>query len=200
MSTRVRLFLCAVSAVALTNVAAGQPADFGQGRSTRPVRIMLGGGATVPVGDFGKRYNHGYNLQGSLLFSFAGFPINLRTDVSYTRLKLNDLLSLYSSSYSSASAKLFGGLANLTVPLGVGPVRPYVMAGLGAFNVDPAQVTTENVESSVSFAVNGGVGVHVRLFGLGAFVETRVHNVFTDEGIIDRKGIQMIPLTLGVIF
>jgi opacity protein-like surface antigen len=200
VSTRVRLFWCALSAAALTNVAAAQPADFGRGGSSRPVRIMLGGGATVPVGDFGKKYNDGYNLQGSLLFHFPGFPVNLRTDVSYTRLKLNDLLSLYSSSYSSASAELLGGLANLTVPLGVGPVRPYVMAGLGAFNVDPAQVAAETVESSVSFAINGGVGVQLRLLGLEAFVETRVHNVFTDEGIIDRKGIQMIPLTFGIIF
>ena len=47
---------------------------------------------------------------------------------------------------------------------------------------------------------NGGVGVQLRLLGLEAFVETRVHNVFTDEGIIDRKGIQMIPLTFGLIF
>lgn len=161
---------------------------------------MLGGGATVPVGDFGKRYDDGYNLQGSLLFHFAGFPINLRTDVNYTRLKLNDVLQLTSSGYGNQSAQLLGGLANLTVPLGVGPVRPYVMAGLGAFNVDPAQVSTEMVESSVSFAINGGAGVQLRLFGLEAFVETRISNVYTDKGVIDKKSIQMIPITFGVIF
>ncbi len=200
MSTRIRLFGCAVGAVALTSVAAAQPADFGQARSTRPVRIMIGGGATVPVGDFGKRYDDGYNLQGSLLFHFAGFPVNLRTDVNYTRLKLNDLLSLYSDSYSSASAKLLGGLANLTVPLGAGPVRPYFLAGLGAFSVDPAKLSTDTLTSSVSFAINGGAGVQLRLLGVEAFVETRVSNVYTDKGIIDKKSIQMIPITFGVIF
>ncbi|HEY7568438.1 MAG TPA: hypothetical protein VH762_12745 [Gemmatimonadaceae bacterium] len=199
MSTRVQWFLCVASAVALTKVAAAQPADFGQGRTTRPVRIMLGGGATVPVGDFGKRYDDGYNLQGSLLFHFAGFPINLRTDVNYSRLKLNDVLQLTTPGYGNESAQLLGGLANLTVPLGVGPVRPYVMAGLGAFNVDPAQVGTELVESSVSFAINGGVGIQIRLFGLEAFVETRVNNVYTEKGVIDKKGIQMIPITFGLI-
>lgn len=200
MSTRVRWFLCVASALALSKVAAAQPADFGQGRSMRPVRIMLGGGATVPVGDFGKRYDDGYNLQGSLLFHFAGFPINLRTDVNYTRLKLNDVLQLVTPGYGNESAQLLGGLANLTVPLGVGPVRPYVMAGLGAFSVDPAQVGTEMVESSVSFAVNGGVGIQIRLFGLEAFVETRVNNVYTEKGVIDKKSIQMIPITFGLIF
>jgi hypothetical protein len=161
---------------------------------------MLGGGATVPVGDFGKRYDDGYNLQGALLFHFAGFPINLRTDVNYTRLKLNDVLQLTTPGYGNESAQLLGGLANLTVPLGVGPVRPYVMAGLGAFSVDPAQVGTEMVESSVSFAVNGGAGIQIRLFGVEAFVETRVNNVYTDKGVIDKKSIQMIPITFGVIF
>ncbi|MGH7694416.1 MAG: hypothetical protein ACRENH_05520 [Gemmatimonadaceae bacterium] len=200
MLKHVRWLLGAATALALTQAASAQPADFGRGGSSRPVRIMVGGGATVPVGDFGKRYNDGYNLQGSLLFHFAGFPVNLRTDVNYTRLKLNDLLSLYSDSYSSASAKLLGGLANLTIPLGVGPVRPYFIAGLGAFSVDPAKLSTDTLKSSVSFAVNGGAGVQLRLLGVEAFVETRVNSVYTDKGIIDRKGIQMIPITLGVIF
>lgn len=193
--------LLVASAVALTNVAAAaQPADFGQAHATRPVRIMVGGGATVPVGDLGKRYNDGYNIQGSLLIRLAGLPLNLRTDINYSRLKLNDLLSLYSDSYGNASAKLLGGLANLTLPLGTGPVRPYFMAGLGAFSVDPARLSSENVESSVSFAVNGGAGAQLRVLGLETFIEVRVNNVFTDKGIIDKKGIQVIPLTFGLMF
>lgn len=193
--------LFVAGALLVTVSASAQPADFGQGGATRPIRVMIGGGATVPVGNLGKRYNDGYNLQGSLLFHFAEFPLNLRTDVSYSRMKLNDLLSLYSDSYGSASAKLLGGLANLTLPLGSGPVRPYFMAGLGAFSVDPAKIgSIDSVKTSVSFAINGGAGATLRFLGLEAFVEVRVNNVFTDKGIVDSKGIQVIPLTFGLIF
>ncbi|MGH7709760.1 MAG: hypothetical protein ACREOG_00660, partial [Gemmatimonadaceae bacterium] len=137
-----------VSLTALTSVAAAQPADFGTSRSSRPIRLMIGGGASIPTGDFADIYETGYNVQGSLLINVAGFPINLRTDVNYSQLKLKDLLtSPGAAGYGDDAAKLFGGLVNLTVPLGAGPIRPYVVAGLGAFNVDPAQFSTAPTES-----------------------------------------------------
>jgi hypothetical protein len=187
--------------MALTSVASGQPADFGASRSTRPIRLMIGGGASVPTGNLSDVYETGYNVQGSLLINFAGIPINLRTDVNYSQLKLKDLLATPGASgYGDDAAKIFGGLVNLTLPLGTGPLRPYIMAGLGAFNVDPAQVSSTPTESSVEFAINGGAGIVLRLFGLEAFVEGRLNNVYTDKGIIDTKGIQMIPVTFGIIF
>jgi hypothetical protein len=171
--------------------------------TSRPVRIMVGGGASVPTGDFSNVYKTGYNVQGSLLINFAGFPINLRTDVNYSQLKLKDLLAQPvpgGSAYGDDAAKLLGGLVNLSIPLGVGPIRPYVMAGLGAFNVDYGQVGTTPGESSVEFAVNGGAGIMLKLFGIEAFIEGRVNNVYTDKGVIDTKSIQMIPVTFGIIF
>jgi len=178
-----------------------QPADFGQSRAARPIRVMIGGGAALPLGDFGDRYDPGYTVQGALLINFAGFPINLRTDVNYSKMKLKDLFNLGGqTALADDATKILGGLLSLTLPLGSGPVRPYVMAGLGAFNVDPAQVSASPTKSSVEFAINGGAGLQLRLFGLEAFAEARLNNVYTDKGIVDTKGIQMIPLTFGVIF
>ncbi|MGH7711597.1 MAG: hypothetical protein ACREOG_09940, partial [Gemmatimonadaceae bacterium] len=59
---------------------------------------------------------------------------------------------------------------------------------------------TAPTESSVEFAINGGAGIALRLFGLEAFVEGRLNNVYTDKGAIDTKSIQMIPVTFGIIF
>jgi opacity protein-like surface antigen len=201
-STRVRCsLLCLASVMTLASAAAAQPADFGQAHSSRPIRLMIGGGASLPVGEFGDRYDAGYTVQGALLINFAGFPINLRTDVNYSNMKLKDLfIPGGQTSYGDDATKILGGLLSLTLPLGSGPVRPYIMAGLGAFNVDPAQVSASPTKSSVEFAINGGAGFQLRLFGLEAFVEARLNNVYTDKGIIDTKGIQMVPLTFGVIF
>ena len=200
LTTRTRYLVGLATLVTLSSVAAAQPADFASG-SRRPIRIMIGGGASVPIGDFGDSYNSGYNVQGSLLFNFAGFPIALRTDVNYTRLKLKDLIGLPpSSSYSSDATSLLGGLANLSFSLGMGPIRPYVIAGLGAFKIDPAELSTAPTESSIEFAVNGGAGLRIKLGGLEAFVEGRLNNVYTDRGVIDTKSIQMIPVTFGIIF
>jgi len=202
-STPVRCLVGLLSFSLFSSAAAAQPANFGMGGSSRPIRIMIGGGASVPTGDLSNIYETGYNVQGSLLINFAGFPINLRTDVNYSRLKLKDLLTTPTpggAGYGDDAAKLLGGLVNLTIPLGIGPIRPYIIAGLGAFNVDHAQVSTAPSESSVEFAVNGGAGIALRLFGLEAFIEGRINNVYTDRGVIDTKSIQMIPVTFGIIF
>jgi opacity protein-like surface antigen len=161
---------------------------------------MIGGGASVPVGDLSNFYDAGYNVQGALLINFGGLPIKLRTDVNYSRLKLKDFLGTTPSNYSDDAATLLGGMANLSLSLGVGPVRPYLLAGVGAFNVKPADTGTSAAESSIEFAINGGAGLQIRLFGIDAFLESRLNNVYTDKGIIDTKGIQMIPITFGVIF
>jgi hypothetical protein len=162
---------------------------------------MIGGGASLPLGEFADRYDPGYTVQGALLINFAGFPINLRTDVNYSNMKLKDLFNPGGqTALADDATKILGGLLSLTLPLGSGPIRPYIMAGLGAFNVDPAQISATPTKSSVAFAINGGAGLQLRLFGLEAFVEGRLNNVYTDKGIIDTKGIQMIPLTFGVIF
>lgn len=193
--------MCLASVMTLASSAVSQPADFGQSSAPRPIRIMIGGGAALPLGDFGDRYEPGYTVQGALLINFAGFPINLRTDANYSNMKLKDLFNPGGqTALADDATKIFGALLSLTLPLGSGPIRPYVMAGLGAFNVDPAQVSATPTKSSVEFAINGGAGLQLRLFGLEAFVEARLNNVYTDKGIIDTKGIQMIPLTFGVIF
>lgn len=202
LSTRVRCsLLCVASVMALASDAISQPVDFGQSNATRPIRVMIGGGASLPVGDLADRYDAGYTVQGALLINFAGFPINVRTDVNYSNMRLKDLFApTGQTAFADDATKILGGLLSLTLPLGNGPIRPYIMAGLGAFNVDPAQFSDSASKSSVEFAINGGAGFQLRIFGLEAFVEARLNNVYTDKGIVDTKGIQMIPLTFGVIF
>lgn len=189
-----------VATLVASTAVSGQPANFGAA-NTRPVRLLVGGGANVPIGDFADSYDPGFNVQGALLLNLGGFPLQLRTDVQYARMPLKELASsVAGSAYGDENATLFGGLLNVTLPLGVGPVRPYVMAGLGAFNVDPAQLTAAAAESSVEFAINGGGGLQIRVLGIDAFVEARLSNIYTDKGAIDTKSIRMLPITFGLIF
>jgi hypothetical protein len=199
--TRLHWLVGLTTFLTLSSVCVAQPADFGQSGSTRPIRLMLGGGASVPIGELGDSHDAGITWQGGLLINLPGFPIKLRTDVNYSRMKLKDLVTPGApGALADDATKILGGLLNLTLPLGNGPIRPYIMAGLGAFNVDPAQLTSAPAESSVEFAINGGAGFQLRLFGREAFIEARLNNIYTDKGAIDTKSIQMIPVTFGIIF
>ena len=75
-------------------------------------------------------------------------------------------------------------------------------AGVGAFNVHQ-EITggpTEISESSTKFGIDGGGGLALKLGRLEAFIEGRVQNVYTEQGMIDSKTIRAIPVTFGILF
>ena len=85
-----------------------------------------------------------------------------------------------------------------------GPVSPYAIAGVGAFNVRDLVNATSGRKTTISntnFGVDGGGGIELRFGRLSAFVEGRIQNVFTQSsGLIKRSSIQSLPVTFGVLF
>ena len=84
----------------------------------------------------------------------------------------------------------------------LGPIQPYVTAGLGAFSVQDEITTgaTTTDESNMRFGIDGGAGFTLKLGRLEAFVEGRVQNVYTEAGAIDAKTIRAVPVTFGILF
>ncbi len=94
---------------------------------------------------------------------------------------------------------MLSGMAGLTINLfKLGPLRPYVTAGLGAFSMK--ETIAEQSETNMRFGVDGGGGLALKLGRLEAFVEGRVQNVYTEEGRIDAKTIRSIPVTFGILY
>jgi hypothetical protein len=88
-----------------------------------------------------------------------------------------------------------------------GPIRPYVLAGVGAFNVKDvmsaaaASSSPEQSFRSTNFGIDGGAGVALKLGRIDAFVETRLQNVYTKQhGLVDTKSIRAFPVSFGVTF
>jgi len=91
-------------------------------------------------------------------------------------------------------------------------VRPYVMAGVGAFNIqDLTEATAGSASSSSStsstnFGVDGGAGLEFKFGRLSGFVEGRIQNIYsgnlyTGAGtLVSKSSIQSIPVTFGIIF
>lgn len=182
--------------------------------STRPVSVAFGGGASVPIGSYNDALKAGWNGQGSLIFNFGGLPLALRADLSYNRLTFkNDLVFSPGggtggtvTTSNDMTQQILGGLANITIPFNMGPVTPYVTAGLAGFNIKTKLgdvVVGANDESETKFAVNGGAGLSLRLLGASAFIEAKLNNVYTDRKVIsskELKGLQFVPVTFGFVF
>ena len=179
----------------------------------RPISFAFGGGASVPIGTYKDALKAGWNGQGSVIFNLAGLPLALRADLNYNQFTFkNDLPFSPGASGGTVTTtdditqQILGGLANITIPLDMGPISPYVTAGLAGFNIKTKlgdAIPGVDDDSDTKFAVNGGAGLSLRLLGASAFIEAKITNVYTDKKFISNKelkALQFVPVTFGFVF
>ena len=84
-------------------------------------------------------------------------------------------------------------------------MRPYITAGVGAFDIKGLTdtSTTANASSTMSrinFGIDAGAGLAIVIGRVSAFAEGRVQNVYTKDGgfIKSAKQINVIPVTFGL--
>ena len=201
---------CCASLVGLVACASQAVGQFpaGRGVSAEPqhmIRVGFGGGMTVPVSDAGDAFKNGVNGQGFVLVQLPGGLPALRFALSYDRMSIKPTTAnpAPTGEDEAGHSRILGGIAGLKLHLLPGHVRPYVMAGLGAFNVDGlvASTATGSTESSTNFGIDGGAGVELKFGRLAAFAEGRIQNIYTkNSGVIAKNSIQSVPVTFGVIF
>jgi opacity protein-like surface antigen len=199
MSKVVLLISVAVLGATLAVSAQAEPSGM---ESTRAVSFGLGGGVSVPVSDAKDAFNNGFSGQGFVRFNLKGLQFAPRLDFTFSRFDVSS--AQLATPGASGTSQIFAGLANLQMMFNVGPVRPYIIAGVGAYNLktDVTGVPNTSSTSDTRFGVNGGGGV---LFKLGravsAYVEGRIDNVYTDTGgFINTSQVQVVPVTFGVVF
>jgi hypothetical protein len=171
------------------------------------VRVGFGGGVSVPVSDAKDAFKDGVNGTGFVLVRILGGLPALRFAFSYDRYKLKPVGGITPATGEDevGHSQILGGTAGIKLHLIPGPIRPFVMAGLGAFNVqdvvNSASTTGSISASKTNFGVDGGGGVEIKLGRLSAFAEAKIQNVYTKSGgLISRTSIQTVPVTFGLLF
>src|SRR5215204_4593939 len=133
--------IIALSLVAMTAMSADAQFRTNQQGSRRPVSVAFGGGASVPIGNYKDVLKAGWNGQGSLIFNLPGVPIALRADLNYNKFVFENSLPFSTDGSGTVATtdditqQILGGLANITIPFNMGPISPYVTAGLAGFNI-----------------------------------------------------------------
>jgi len=170
------------------------------------LRIGFAGGVVVPTSDARNALKNGIQGQGFLLVNLLpGFP--LRFNLGYQKFDLKSALAasgLPTGTTSSGTTNILSGVAGAQINLLSGPLRPYITAGVGGFNVsqslNSAASTGSASTSQFKFGVDGGAGIALNIGRIAAFVEGRVQNIYTDQGAINLKSIQAVPVSFGIIF
>ncbi|HEX5831301.1 MAG TPA: outer membrane beta-barrel protein [Gemmatimonadaceae bacterium] len=189
-----RTLVSPVAAVALATSVAG--ADLqAQVLSAAGHRFGIAGGAALPNGDFGDLANTGWDIGGQYSFTPPVLPIGFRAELGYSRYGVKEE---FMPSGVDANIGILQGVANAVwSPVGALGVAPYVIGGVGMYNV---KVSAEADGASASedetkVGLNGGAGIRFPLGGMRGFAEVRYHSIFTEE-----ENMTFIPLRFGIEF
>lgn len=151
----------------------------------RPLKLNLGGGVTLPVGDLADGVSPGWHALAGLEVSSFMQPLGLHADVAYNRL--NAKATGPNQAISSATAGL-----SYRLPMTDSPLSPYVIAAAGAYRAE----CTDSVDcgSTTKFGWNAGLGTKVAAIGAKWFLESRFHSMHATAGA------KFVSATLGLTF
>jgi len=191
-----RVFLLLASATALF-------ASRGNAQQNYILTLGVGGGASIPTGNAaanGTTVKTGINGQAYALVQLPGF-LALRFNFGYQKFDYQNALTT-----PSGPTQILSGVGGLQINLLRGPVRPYITAGVGAFDIkgltDTSTTTSANSStmSKINFGIDAGAGLAVYIGRVSAFAEGRVQNVYTKDGgfMKSAKQINVIPVTFGL--
>ena len=174
----------ALSLVALITIA-------GAGSlSAQGVRFGIGGGLLMPLGTYKDFDKMGWVVGGDATYWLMGAPVGIRADVQYSQTSEK-------SGVGAHTTKIIGGLAEVVYALGkkADPIRPYLLGGIGYYNVKVSVTGASASESKVGFG--GGAGLAFKLGPSGArfFVEGKYVSVSTSGGSTN-----FLPIRVGVRF
>lgn len=176
-----------VAAVALSLVAAA-PAHA-------QAHVGISAGASFPTGDFGNAVNSGFNVNGIIGVSMPMSPIGFRGEVGWNQFD-------FKGGSSSDKTRIINGTANIVLtPSTMMPAKPYLIAGLGAYNVkfegSSFAGLTSSSTSDTRVGFNGGVGLKFGLGDLATFLEARYVSINGKNG---GSSLNYIPVTFGITF
>jgi hypothetical protein len=157
------------------------------------VEFSLGGGVTIPTGDFDDGSKMGWHALAAVSFVPEGAPVGFQVDANFSRLSDESPLDLQS--------QLIYGTGNVVYRFQTSEestFRPYLIGGGGVYNLDVKGDDVDLIgdpDSETKFGINAGAGFDIKAGAVGLFVEGRFHNVF-----IEGSDVQMAPITAGIRF
>jgi hypothetical protein len=147
-------------------------------------------GAAFPLSDYGKGLSSGYHAQASLDLAIPLSPIGFRFDGSLDHFD-------FSSSTVTGSSRIIGGEANVLMGFGAVPLLgPYLIAGVGAYNVNNSVATASSSATKLGGSV--GAGIRFGLAGFGVFAETGYHYIQSPAS--GASAPSYVPVMFGISF
>ena len=191
-----------LAAVALALAVLGAAPEPARAKvDARSVSFGIGGGVSVPVGDARSAFKTGFNGGAFVRLDLGTIPLALRADFTYQNFELPSSATPSGVVPGGGTGTLLAGLGDVQVYLGGGIVRPYLVAGLGAYSVRTeynSDVLPTQTETRLGG--HGGAGVLLTFGSLMLYAESTFDHIAARTGSPAGKALQVVPMTIGVIF
>jgi hypothetical protein len=179
-------------AVALAGALFAAPSVSAQSAS-----FSLGGGLSIPTGDYNTIAKLGWHAATSILLVHEGRPFALQIDANYAQFGLEAESPTGSFDVNQRFIYGTGNLVYRFQKSPTGRLRPYVIGGIGVYNSKGTgrDAALFGNTSATDVGVNLGTGFDYRVAGAALFLEARFHNIFSDP-----SDTQYVPVTAGLRF
>ena len=180
-------------ATGLLAVAVGVGFSATRAEAQEPTRFdfAVGGGVSVPTGDFDNAAKLGWHGTAAVRILPQTLPVGFQVDGSFARLSDESSLDIASQLIYGTGDVLYRFQTSESTRF-----RPYLIGGVGVYNLDPkGNDVPATASSQTKFGLNAGAGFDFNAGAASLFAEGRFHNVFTDV-----SDTQFIPITVGVRF
>jgi opacity protein-like surface antigen len=170
-------------------------------RAEAQAHFGIAAGASIPESSFGEVANTGFNVTGMINVGVPLSPLGFRAEAGYNRFDIN-------RDVTSGNVRMFNGAANVILtPSSIMGAKPYLIAGVGAYNVkgtvrtslvggDVSTLTSDG-SSDTRLGFNGGLGLTFGLGPVGTMLEARYVTVNGKNG---SGSTAFVPVTFGVTF
>jgi opacity protein-like surface antigen len=181
--------------MAFATLAAVGTANAQAATVLKPVQIGVALGGAIPLSDFGKLFNTGYNLTGTIGVNPAGTPVGFRIDAAYNQFGAKRTTAVPNGAIVTlgrVNAKIAGVSGNVVFGMPGVVITPYLIGGVGYYRVSSS--ATGSVASN-NFGFNAGAGVKIPLIAFSTFIEARYNRISENGG-----STSFVPVTVGVMF
>lgn len=153
-------------------------------------RVGVGGGLVMPMGTYKDFDKLGWLVGGDVTYWLTGTPVGIRGDVQYSETSEK-------SGVAAHKTKIIGGLAEVVYAFGTqaAQVRPYILGGVGYYNVKISAGGVSASESKVGFGGGAGLAFKVGTGDTRLFVEGKFVSVSTSG-----NSTTFLPIRAGIRF
>ena len=159
-------------AVACAAVIGLAVASQARAQSASGVHFGVAAGAGAPAGDTSDTFETGFSGSAFLNWTPSVSPVGLRVEGMYHNMGVES-----EADPDTGDAEIVAGLAGAVIAPKNGTVKPYAVAGGGAYNVDVDRSGLVNTDglNSTEFGWNAGGGLAFPVGKTNVFVEARDH-------------------------